>query len=343
VDFVRGFAQGAECSLGEAATLSYLRFRTEIDRFYFSLHEIQPSSRKAVAQGPGGCSCFLLIGPDGVLGAHNCDSGPVVPMPRGYRHRDPGPCGKWMAKKAVSPAKLVLRKPRTGYIEEWGVANEKGVANFYGNSCSTLMDDPIEDTWPVDQVPLLRFASSLEHLIELYQRYNLHNWHRSSCIWADRSGDACVVEKSFRRIGIRRLKDFTLWSTEGHFESPEMSAFQNAKRREYVEKFGLHLGIDDLQYAADCQVRFRHIGELCHQPWGRGYRHMNRILTDHATFPRATCRHCGPDTDPYDQTVTLGSMFADLTRNRRFTRNWIPWKKFTCQVPWTVTQYPMPL
>jgi hypothetical protein len=282
----------------------------------------------------------LLVGPDGILASHGVDDLPSAPRPPGYRHRHPGPHGQWKVGKRIRTERLTLKKPRTGYIQNWGVANEKGLGIFAGTSCSTWLDDPIEDTWPVNQVPLLRFAASIEQLTVLYRRYTLHNWGRGSMIWADSQGDACVIEKSFRRTGIRRLKGSALWCTEGHFESPDMHAFIRAKRLEYVERAGKHLGADDLVYADDCAVRFRHIGALCHEPLGCGYQHMNRIMTDHAVFPRAVCRHGGPDTDPYDQTVTQVSYFADVTHNRRFTRTWIPWKKFPCQVPWTVTQYP---
>ena len=102
----------------------------------------------------------------------------------------------------------------------------------------------------------------------------------------------------------------------------------------------LGFGSGDLQYATDCHVRFTHLGELCNQPWGHGYEHIRRVLTDHATFPRAVCRHGGPDTDPYDISVTMASGFVDFTHNRSFWRAWVPWKKFPCQVPEEVTQYP---
>ena len=31
----------------------------------------------------------------------------------------------------------------------------------------------------------------------------------------------------------------------------------------------------------------------------------------------------------------------DLTHSRAFSRGWIPWKKLPCEMPWTVTQYPL--
>lgn len=178
------------------------------------------------------------------------------------------------------------------------------------------------------------------HLAELYRRYTLHNWGRASQLWADVHGNAMVVEKSFRRIGIRMLEGFALWCTEGYWHDPEMNAFQRAKRLQYIQKAGKHLGAEDMQYATDCAVRFTRIAEFCHQNHGRGYKHLNRILTDHAPFPRAVCRHGGPDTALYDRTVTMGSSFKDLTHNRTFSRGWVPWKKFPCEVPWKATQYP---
>ncbi|HVF10579.1 MAG TPA: hypothetical protein VNA16_07245, partial [Abditibacteriaceae bacterium] len=65
-----------------------------------------------------------------------------------------------------------------------------------------------------------------------------------------------------------------------------------------------------------------------------------QVLTNHAPFPRAICRHGGPDTAPYDKSVTQKSWFHDLTHNRSYTRDWIPWKKFPCEVPETVKQFP---
>ena len=155
------------------------------------------------------------------------------------------------------------------------------------------------------------------------------------------TGDAVAIEKSFRRIGVRPLgPSGTLWVTEGHFESPAMFAYIRAKRLAYIEQMGRDLGAGDMQYATDCHVRFTHLAELCHQPWGQGHEHMRRVLTDHAPFPRAICRHGGPDTAPYDQSITMDSWFSDLTHNCSYHRHWVPWKKFCCEVPEKVTQYP---
>jgi hypothetical protein len=221
------------------------------------------------------------------------------------------------------------------------VTNEKGVGCFAAVSCGVLLDEPIEDTWPIGPVPLLRFARNIDHLAELYRRYNLFNWGRASQLYADIAGNAMVVEKSFRRIGIRMLGNANvLWCTEGYFETPEMYSYIRAKRLEFLEKAGKHLGAGDMQYANDCAVRFTHIGELCYEPWGNGYDHMRRVLTDHAPFPRAVCRHAGPDTADYDTTITQISIFRDATHNRSFERKWVPWKKFCCEMPEEVVQYP---
>ena len=331
VDFLRGFATGAECSLKQAAVHSYVLYRREIETWHWSLQ---------LQREPGHCSGVMFDGPDGVIGGQSAESAPLVPRPKNYRWRAPGP---YRSLKQLKPkrAELILRKPRTGYIENCGVGNEKGVTCFAGVSCSVWLDEPIEDTWPLGGVPLLRFAADVRQLADLYERYTLHNWTRANQIWADVSGNAVVVEKCFRRIGLRWIgDDRTVWCTEGHFESPEMYAYLRAKRLEYVERAGRHLGAGDLQYATDCHVRFTRLAELCHEPWGRGYEHIRRVLTDHAPFPRAVCRHGGPDTAPYDGTVTMASGFSDLTHSRSFSREWIPWKKFCCQRPETVTIFP---
>ena len=331
VDYLRGFAKGAGCSLVEAATLDYLRYRKTIAAWHDGL---QPSSSETH------CSGVLLIGPDGVLGGKSHETVVPEPKPGNYRWRKPGPYAGLKQLKTIMP-KLVLRKPRTGYVESWGTTNECGVGCLASVSCSTLCDDPIEDTWPVNDFPMLRFARNAGQAAKLFVRYTLHIWGRCSQVWADTSGDGFVLEKSFRRVGIRRVgKDGALWCTEGHFEHPEMFAFIRERRLRYIERMGRHAGCGDMQYAADCNVRFTHIGELCHEPWGKGHDHVRRILTDHAPFPRAVCRHGGPDTDPYDITVTIGSHFIDITHNRVYGRGWVPWKRFPCQMPEQVTQFP---
>lgn len=330
VDFIRGLAHGAECSLEDAAIYSYLTYCEEIDNWY---HLLQTQS------GPSHCSGIFLKGPDGVLGGHSMEYAPP-PCPPDYRQRKPSLHDGMRVLRPVR-ARVLLKKPRTGYIEGWGVTNEKGVGCFAEAACGVLLDEPIEETWPIGRVPLLRFAHNVDHLVELYRRYNLFNWNRASLLYADMRGNAAVVEKSFRRIGIRMLgNDDVLWCTEGYFESPEMSMYLRTKRREYLERTGKHLGCEDMQYATDCGVRFTHLGELCYEPWGKGYDHMRRILVDHSPFPRAICRHAGPDTAAYDRTITQRSIFRDLTHNRSFERQWVPWKKFCCEVPEEVTQYP---
>ncbi len=330
IDHLRGFAKGAGCTLEESAVRSYLAYREEIESWYWGLQ---------LEREPAHCSGVMFAGPDGVIGGQSAESAPP-PKPRGYRWRPPRPYAGLRQLKTQFP-KLVLRRPRTGYVESWGVGNEKGVACFSSVSCSVWLDERIEDTWPVGNVPLLRFARDVRHLAELYQRYTLHNWSRANQIWADASGDAVAVEKCFRRIGLRWIgPSRTVWVTEGHFESPEMNAYMSAKRLEYVAKMGRDLGAGDLQYATDCHVRFTRLAELCHMPWGRGYEHIRRVLTDHAPFPRAVCRHGGPDTAPYDVTVTMASWFSDLTHNRSYGRDWKPWKRFCCEIPESVGQYP---
>lgn len=330
LDALRGFARGADCSIEEAATLDYLKYKQNIDTWHDSLH---PRRHE-------GCSGVLLVGPDGVLGGKSHEKSIDEPKPENYRWRKPRPYAGLKQRKTTTP-KLVLRKPRTGYVENWGTTNECGLGCGASVSCSTWLDDPIEDTWPIDGFPVPRFARTAAQAIELFTRYTLYIWGRCSQVWADASGDGFVLEKSFRRVGIRRVgSDGALWCTEGHFEHPEMFAFIRERRLAYVAQMGRHLGSGDLQYAADAHVRFTHLGELCHEPWGKGYEHMRRVLTDHATFPRAVCRHGGPDTDPYDVTVTLGSHFMDITNNRTYGRDWIPWKKFPCQMPEQVTQFP---
>jgi len=331
IDYLRGLAHGAKCSLKTAAVYSYVVFREEIDR-YHRMYQLD--------RGPGHCSGFVMVGPDGVIGGQNIDSAPV-PKPEDYRHhRAKSFTGIRQAKPRSAPA--VLRKPRTGYIEAWGIGNEKGVAYLGGGSCGVWLDEPIEDTWPIGRVPLLRFAADVEQLAVLYRRYTLHNWGRDTALYADTHGGAIAVEKSYRRIGIRarRPEAPALWATEGHWESPEMSAYLRAKRLEYLERAGKHLGAGDMRYAADNAVRFAHLGELCHASWGRGYDHVRRILTDHSPFPRNICRHAGPDTDAYDVTVTMQSYFQDVTHNRACTRHWTPWKRFCCEAPEEVVEYP---
>ncbi|HOS44664.1 MAG TPA: bifunctional diaminohydroxyphosphoribosylaminopyrimidine deaminase/5-amino-6-(5-phosphoribosylamino)uracil reductase RibD, partial [Armatimonadota bacterium] len=240
VDALRGLAQGAEVSLAEAAVYSYVDYRALIDHWY-SVYQLQ--------RDPGHCSGVIMVGPDGVLGGQSAESAPP-PKPAAWRWRPPKPYAGLQPLKTQCPA-LTLRRPRTGYIEGWGVTNEKGVACVAGNSCGVWLDEPIEDTWPIGQVPLLRFARDIDHLEELSRRYTLFNWGRGSIAYADITGHAMIVEKSYRRIGIRRLKPGAqaIWCTEGHWETPEMGGYLRAKRLEYLEKAGKHLGADDLQYA----------------------------------------------------------------------------------------------
>ena len=286
VEYIRGIARGAECDLQIAAVWHYLRYREGIEAWWKCLNE--PENEHGMMIYDSHCSGVLMIGPDGVIGGQSAESFPPVPKPRNYRYRPVRPFGIDKFLRPVYPDKLILIKPRTGYIINWGVSNEKGVACCCGNSCSVWLDEPIEDTWPVNDVPLLRFAANIEQLISLYKRYTLHNWGRASQIWADIHGDGIVVEKSFRRIGIRRIgKDGVLWCTEGHWQSDEMSAYIRRKRLEYLDKMGKHLGAGDMMYATDCAVRFTNIGYLCHLPLGKGIKHMSRVLSDHSTIPRA--------------------------------------------------------
>lgn len=330
LDYLKGFTEGAQCTLTEAAVHDYVVYRQFIDNWWSSLNPTKE---------PGHCSGIIMVGPDGVLGAHSAESTPE-PMPRNYKHRKPKPY-KGIKQNKTQFEKITVIKPRTGYIENWGLTNETGLGGVAGTSCSTWLDEPIEDTWPIKNVPLLRFARDVPALAELWQRYHLFNWSRASTMYADVQGNGVAVELSFRRIGVRHNEGApAVWCTEGHFETDHMNSYIRRKRLEYLKKFDQHAGADDMQYATDCAVRFCHIGELCNEPWGHGMEHMRRVVTDHAPFPRAVCRHGGPDTDSYDETITMASNIYNLTANRVHSRGYIPWKKFCCEVPEDVTQYP---
>ena len=335
VEYLRGFAQGAGVSLGEAATHHYVAYKLNIDNWYYSLQ----AGGAGAPTGKAGCTGILMVGPDGVIGAHSAESTPP-PKPRGYKVRPPRPY-KGTKVLPIKHVDLTLIKPRTGYISNWGTTNEKGVGCAAGVSCSIWHDDPIEDTWPVHEVPLLRFATSVKHLVELYTRYTLHNWSRASQVWADTSGNGCIIEKTYRLIGVRWIGSApAIWCTEGHFESDHMNAFARSRRLDYFAKSGKHLGCDDNQFYTDCAVRFCHIGELCHMPWGHGVDHMRRVLVDTAPFPRGINRCGGPDTDKYDGTVTMAQSMTNFTANRHHGRGWIPWKKFVHEVPEGIGEYP---
>lgn len=328
VEWLRGFADGAGCTLTEAAVYDFLTYRA-YTTWQHRIFQLQPE--------PAHCSGVLLVGPDGVLAGQNIDTAPA-PKPSDYRHRRPIAYRTPRQRRAAAET-LVVRKPRTGYIANCGVTNEKGVAFIGGGSCGVWLDEPLEDTWPIVEFPYLRYADSAKTLADLFRRYVLYLWGRSSSILADTTGDAYVIEQSYRRTGIRAKADHAIWSTEGYFHTPEMHAYLRGKRLEYLEKTGKHLGAGDLQYAADCAVRFTHLGELCHEPWGHGLEHMRRILTNHDTFPRALCRHAGPDTDPYDITVTQKSTIFDLTHNRTLVRDWQPWQRFPCEAGEVVREF----
>jgi hypothetical protein len=337
VDFLKGLAAGAGVSLTQAATWHYCQYRTEIDGWYWSL---QPDGAGAPREeDKSHCSGVLMRGPEGIIGAHSIESTPP-PKPKGYKPRPPRP---YKGTRILKPVEkdLVLIKPRTGYISNWGTTNEKGVGCAAGVSCSIWMDDPILDTWPVHNPPLLRFASNIKHFAELYTRYTKHVWGRASQVWADTSGDGCIVEKSFQKIAIRWIENApAVWCTEGHFQSKEMSDFARDRRLAYLDRMGKHLGCEDMQFYTDCAVRFTRIGELCHMPWGHTEEHMRRVLVDTAPFPRGINRTGGPDTAAYDTTITMIQTMTQFTKNRHHSRSWEPYKKFVHEVPEQVTQYP---
>lgn len=339
VEYIRGLAQGAGCSVIEAAVMSYTVYRQNIDSWTARYNP--PVGVDVPTPQSEGCSGILMTGPEGVLAAHSAESLPLEPMPKNYRWRKPAPFRRPKQNWHKWKGSYKVYKPRTGYIEQWGAGNEKGMGCFAGTSCWCWLDEPIEDTWPICSVPLSRFASNIQQLIELFTRYTLFNWSGASQVWADVTGDGVIVEKSFRRIAFRRMdKTGLLWCTEGHFQSEEMGNYIRLKRLAYLERVGKHLGAEDMQYYTDSAVRFTHIGELCHKPWGRGYEHMQRMLSDTSTFPRGICRNGGPDTDSYDTTVTMLQSWNDLTHNRSFGRTWLPWKKFCNEVPESAAQHP---
>ncbi|MAE60048.1 MAG: hypothetical protein CMJ49_01700 [Planctomycetaceae bacterium] len=319
VDYVRGVAEGAGCTIEQAALHDYVQYVRGI------------RDATAMMRPPldgGGCSGAFMVGPDGVLTGQNIDSG--------AQHRPPD-----FGVTESGPVELTLKRPRSGYICDWGLTNEVGLAAVgAGGSVGTWLDEPVVDVWPYKTIPLTRFARNVGELADLCERYRTFNPGRGTGVWADVTGAAVVVEESHRRVGIAHVEDDVAWATEGNFQTDSMSAYIRERRLAYVKSRGRHLGANDLQYATDCAVRYCHLGELTHRDLGRGMDHMRAVLTDHAPFPRAVCRHGGPDTDEYDQTITLQSTVRNLTTNRAYARMFVPGKKFCCEVPEVVMEYP---
>lgn len=347
VEAVHGFSAGAGCALQEAAVHQYLTYKHWTITYWQQFQAPDSGALPLPTVTGGHCSHALLIGPDGIIGGQCIDSAPP-PKPAGYVHRPTPSCGDWLTRPVV-PFTGTIVKPRTGYIPRWGEgpvgesfwSNEKGLAYLGGGSVGMWLDDPIEDVWPCEYVPLERFAATVDEVVTLAARYTLHNPGKNSLVYADVSGNAVVIEKSLREVDFRFLGDErALWCTEGYYHTPKMATLLNERRAVYLERAGLHPGSPDMQYFTDCVVRYTRLAELCHEEWGFGYLHLNRILTDHAPFPRALCRHNGPDTAPYDTTVTLQSWIHNVTHNLSFTRRWMPWGQFCCAIPWTVTQRP---
>jgi len=81
LDYLKGFAEGAQCTLTEAAVHDYVVYRQFIDNWWSSLNPTKE---------PGHCSGVIMVGPDGVLGAHSAESFPE-PKPKGYSVNDLAP------------------------------------------------------------------------------------------------------------------------------------------------------------------------------------------------------------------------------------------------------------
>lgn len=324
---LRGLAEGGGVTRAEAALYSYLHFRHEIEALWNSL---QIGSHPPLARA---CSAMIFSGSGVILGAHNADSVPEPPM-----LPPPGNVGpvrfRVHPQRRSTPRRMELTRPRTGYIERWGVTNEKGVLILPGLSCNTWLDEPIEDTWPVHQVPVLRFARSARHAAQLWQRYNRHQYRAGTFLILDRAGGAVAVEKTFRRIGLRFPDPRGyLCATDGHFEEPDMHAYRFGRTADYVRRTGLGSGSIDMQYLADCHARYTRLCELGGQTVNRTVKTLAALMSDHAPFPRNLCRHAD-QPGGYDQTVTMQQWIVDLAADRAYHRAWVPGRAFCCRQPW---------
>jgi len=315
IDRLKGKAVGAGVSLQEAALHDYLRYRRDQIYWWRAYQGPPPEDTRA----PAGCSGVILVGEEVWLGK-NVDAAPVeYPTPK------------------IKGDRVVVKKPRTGYAP-LPVVSEGGIAGSGGASVSTWMDEPQEDVWPHTRFPVTRFASSVAEVADLYQRYTLYLPGRGADAFVDRKGDAISVDKSYRRVGISKARHGMVWYTEGHFQSENMRQFLAERRAMFAEQFGITLGSYHNQYYADCAVRFANMGRLAELPLGRRYEHIRRILGDHSPFPRALCRHDGPDRADYDKTITLVSRTIDYARRTIYERFATP-DQFCCEEPDRVFEF----
>lgn len=97
LDYLRGLAKGAKRPLSEAALWHYLRYRLEIQRWYQAYNDLSALMESPPEVQSSHCSGVLLVGPEGVLGAHSMESPPApapphrLPMESAASVRTPAP------------------------------------------------------------------------------------------------------------------------------------------------------------------------------------------------------------------------------------------------------------
>jgi hypothetical protein len=184
---------------------------------------------------------------------------------------------------------IVLRPPSLGY-SSGPAGNEKGLI-MWGSSIDYPREEEPEELFPVDVGDLvMRYCATVEEALKMFNRYSMFTRRCSNIALVDAKGDAAVIEKSWRRIGILRPRGDTIFTTDGVAVHPETRRLLDTSSEQYEFHYQRWLNLRRLTEEGKPELTVDS---------------MWKILRDH-TPPSPVCKHL-ERMPPFYRLVTLFS------------------------------------
>lgn len=249
-DEMRGMAEGADLSFQDIVFY----------RFWYDVYQLLKGHAKWLGCVAPGCTTVIFrktdIGP--IIGRNTDDSIDWIPK---------------MSYEDCFPT-IVLRPPSLGY-STGPIGNEKGLI-MWGSSIDYPEEGEPDELFPVDVGDLvMRYCATVEEALEIFKRYSMFTRRCSNIALVDAKGNAAVVEKSWRHIGILRPKGDTIFTTDGVAVHPETRSLLDNSSEQYKFHYQRWLNLRRLTEDEKPELTVDS---------------MWKILRDH-TFPSPVCKH----------------------------------------------------
>lgn len=299
-DELKGTAEGANLSIKEII----------FSHFWYDVYQLLKGHAKWLENVGAGCTTVVF---------RKTDVGPII-------GRNTDDSVDWVQKQSYGDyfPSIVLRPRSMGY-SSGPLGNEKGLV-MMGSSIDYPSEGEPDELFPVEVGDLvMRHCAKVEEALEMFKRYNMFTRRCSNIALVDAEGDAAVVEKSWRHIGIIRAKGETVFTTDGVAVHPETRSLLDTSSELYTFNYRRWLNLERLTKDAASKPTVDA---------------MWQILRDHSS-PSPVCKHLDR-LPPFYRLITLFSAVYIPKEKRYYVTLAEPGPTYPCSLEPVEFKYDTP-